>query len=1025
MGLKGYTLFDGKLYKTDTAGTSGSDLYRLFHNSGFYDKNANNDFSGANSIIRYDWSGEPEGSLQYDPSKWMSPWMSGFDSNKFRFRNLTNNISSEYLKSNPGFLSPGEQLIEYWDGSTARDMFGRPILDKTKNYAIINSDGELVRMADLNGVNIDPTRPVANTSLPEIIYDPKNAQYNKMYQKTIYDKQGRKLATVWYDADPNRANNRRMYLNMELWKPGGESIGGKSYDQLENGTKNFMLPTELANYIYAHPKFLNDLLNDRNLSENFTVSLSNMVNSALGEVIGKPRGRLNIEELDKLTGNYQEAVDLFNLIEALGNNSTYKGELDEKYFPDPENLPGGHDQESRKRYWFIDPYQQPQVEVKQAGGAIKKAGEIQGTPQEVKTNKRSDIGDRPRMGNFKKLSASDYASLSSAAMDIGAIIASMSGAASWTAPIIGAASSLTQFGADWAKDGLDAGDWGSLLANLGLDAVSFIPFAGAGSSAAKVAKTFHKLQNVLTPVMLAYGGKEMLGSMYRVIDGSSVGLTAALGLGRNIQHMRKTKYVDPGKTKRPTGINDVIDNKKKQAVDEWLKAHPENVKDTNGFDNNWWKNGKVADYDKAYNGLLHVDEFAKNNKNLSSKTSARLEAAGNAVKNVSDGIFSSKYNPFSGRYKYDFNNRVPLDAEPTIVPSNKTGGKIQKAAGGAALGDDFSDNDKKGLTNNDISNLIDMLKAVNEYAANNKAYRNQKRAIDKAEGYIGNLQTAQVPRAILDLVNIERSADEQKRIIDQNKVATNSAELAAAQNLMRNEQKRQVEEKANTLKSDVISKTNEYNRKVDAQNQANRVQLNNQKMQALQKIAMMNAQNQTARDLANANLFNKIGVGAQVKLEKDELQRQQYNQTAAAYRAMAGRDKEVFQKYGDTWSKMSAEDRAKYHNDINEFVQTTHGDDYASISSKWMLQRQRESMPEQNTRLSFYNLPDVDMFVQPESQKPIITTHRFGIGNPNYKKGGQIRPMHEQLFLDNNKNTSNAIQKLNDDVVKLLLSIKK
>lgn len=795
-----------------------------------------------------------------------------------------------------------------------------------------------------------------------------------------------------------------------------------------------MLPTALANYIYAHPQFLNNLLNDRNLSENFTVSLSNMVNSGAGELIGKPRGRLNIEELEKLTGNHQDAVDLFNLIEALGDNSTYKGELNEEYFPDPENLPGGHNQDSRKKYWFIDPYQQPQVEVKQAGGAIKKAGEINSTPQEIKTNKRSDIGDRPGMGNFKKLSASDYASLSSAAMDIGAIIASMSGAASWTAPIIGAASSLTQFGADWAKDGLDAGDWGSLLANLGLDAVSFIPFAGAGSGAAKVAKTFHKLQNVLTPVMLAYGGKEMLGSMYRVIDGSatiddwkslSVGLTAALGLGRNIQHMRKTKYVDPGKTKRPTGINDVIDNKKKKAVDEWLKAHPENVKDPNGFDNNWWQNGKVADYDKAYEGLLHVDEFAKNNKNLLSKTSAGLEAAGNATKNVYDGIFSSKYNPFSDRYKYDFNNRVPLDAGSTIVPSNKIGGKIQKAAGGAALGDDFSDNEKKGLTNNDISNLIDMLKAANEYAANNKAYRNQKNAINKAEGYINNLQTTQVPRAILDLGNIERSADEQKRIIDQNKVVTNSAELAAAQNLMRNEQKRQIEEKANTLRSDVISKTNEYNRKVDAQNQANRVQLNNQKMQALQKIAMMNAQNQSARDLANANLFNKIGVGAQVKLEKDELQRQQYNQTAAAYRAAAGRDREIFQKYGNTWSGMSAEDRAKYHNDINEFVQTTHGDDYASISSKWMLQRQRESMPEQNTRLSFYNLPDVDMFVHPEAQEPTIVSHRFGIGNPYYKKGGSIRPMHEQLFLDNNKNTSKAIQKLNDDVVKLLLSIKK
>ena len=1035
LGLNGYTLYGNNLYKTDTAGDTGSALYTLFHNSGFYDKNKNNDFVGANNIIRYDWSNIPESSSKFDPTRWASQWMSTFDSDKFRFRNLTGNISKEYLKTNPEFLKPGEQLIEYWDGNTNRDMFGRPILDKTKNYAVINSNGDFLRNIDLTNVRIDPSLQVADTRLPEIVSE-ENSPYNGMYQREIYDNQGRKLATLWLDSNKDH-NNRNMFLNMEIWKPGSEAIGGMDYTQLKDGTKFFRLPGKLAQYIYRNPDFLNKMLSDQQLMRNFSVTLSNMVNSATGELLGKLRGRLDENQMKRLISDPKLATELWSLLEKLGDNSTYNGALNYEDFAglSEADVPTGRSQSARENYWLINPYAPSQIPEHQAGGAIKQSGEIKNTNSKIITGNNSQSGERPRMTDFGKLSASDIASLASAAMDIGAIATSGSGFASWVAPLIGATSSLTQFGSDIARDGLDAGDFKNLALNLGLDAVSIVPFAGASAGVTKVAKTLHKFQNVLTPIMIAYGGKELLSSFYKILDGSatiddyksvSVGLTAAFGLGKNISNMRKSKYVDPGNPKLPTEKPEIIASRKKKAVDDWLKAHPENAQ-LNGVDNKWISNGQVNNYDEAYEGLLNIKDFADKNKNLLKNLGVATESVGNSAKNISNSIFSSQYNPFSKRYKYDYLNREFPEIQPASpgVPANKQGGMIKKAVDGVALGDTFPSK-KISLSNNDISNMLDAIKAASEAIAINKNYRNTKSAIDKSIGYINNMKTTELPYAILDLNQIDRSQAVQNNILNQSKIVTSSPELYAAQNLAIAGQKNAIEEKANAMKSDAISKYNEYNRKVDLQNRASRAQLNNQKMQYLIQMANAIAQAKNSRDLAYANLINKDLTGTQTKLNKDELVRQQYNQTAAAYNAAAGRDKDIFTKYGSTWNTMSKEDRAKYYNDINTWVQSEHGDDFAAISAKWALNRMRSSLPNQNTRMSIYDFPEVDLFVQQEAEEPKITTHRFGIGNPSYKKhGGNLTKIYEQLFLDNNKETVRAISKLNDNVVKILLNIKK
>jgi hypothetical protein len=56
----------------------------------------------------------------------------------------------------------------------------------------------------------------------------------------------------------------------------------------------------------------------------------------------------------------------------------------------------------------------------------------------------------------------------------------------------GAASSIGTFFADAFEDGLDWGDAGNLVTNLGMDVLGLIPGGGAASKAAKIAKNLAK-----------------------------------------------------------------------------------------------------------------------------------------------------------------------------------------------------------------------------------------------------------------------------------------------------------------------------------------------------------------------------------------------------------------------------------------------------------------------------------------------------------------------------------------------------
>lgn len=107
-------------------------------------------------------------------------------------------------------------------------------------------------------------------------------------------------------------------------------------------------------------------------------------------------------------------------------------------------------------------------------------------------------------GSDYKLSNMDKAEMASLGLDAASFLTSLTGAGSVLSGSLGLASTVTSFGTDIARDGLDWGDAGRLVVNAGLDAASFIPGAGMVSSAGKFGK---RLKSLGKPVLkaLQYG----------------------------------------------------------------------------------------------------------------------------------------------------------------------------------------------------------------------------------------------------------------------------------------------------------------------------------------------------------------------------------------------------------------------------------------------------------------------------------------------------------------------------------------
>ena len=155
---------------------------------------------------------------------------------------------------------------------------------------------------------------------------------------------------------------------------------------------------------------------------------------------------------------------------------------------------GASDDVARKTDWYNYGEYDNVLGFKK-GGKINKfqfGGEFAYTPVNITKGAKSDdkIGTMHKIGGGPGLTdASDKWANAATALDTASLGASfIPGYGNIVGGIAGIGGSAARFVSDIKRDGFDGGDIGRLALNLGLDALTFIPFVGSAAKAAKMGK---------------------------------------------------------------------------------------------------------------------------------------------------------------------------------------------------------------------------------------------------------------------------------------------------------------------------------------------------------------------------------------------------------------------------------------------------------------------------------------------------------------------------------------------------------
>lgn len=116
------------------------------------------------------------------------------------------------------------------------------------------------------------------------------------------------------------------------------------------------------------------------------------------------------------------------------------------------------------------------------------------------------------------LKTSDKVRLGAAMADLASVGLGFVPGANLASTGIGVGASLTEFGADWAGDGLDWGDVGRLGMNLGMDALSLIPVG----KTLKATKALSKIRKAIPLIMTAINASNLLDPELRESYGKTL-----------------------------------------------------------------------------------------------------------------------------------------------------------------------------------------------------------------------------------------------------------------------------------------------------------------------------------------------------------------------------------------------------------------------------------------------------------------------------------------------------------------------
>lgn len=477
--LKDHFVIDGKVYKASDASVEGTALYNILRQAGgFYDKNRVGDWEGADSIIKHLWDGRTNYSLGSGDtySKFLA------EHPEYRWTSITGAYDAP--------LSPGEQLIEFYDPSGSTDAFGYG----QAKWAVLDQDGNFLRFVDSRG-NSTGKSASALTGKKIARTETGNSTYDGLIVEDLVDKDGESTGVTLF-RDPNTGNF--IYRG----RIRGANVGDN---------QDYIMPQSIAQILNKpeYASFWDKLKSDRQLQRQFERTLGDTINSGFRDMFTwNTMSKKNWMELGFSKEDAEMLVEEFD-----------------KYASNAEKS----QRTVRRANRLID-----QIEIQRNGGTISKfqpGGAVGTTESKGHTEKRLNT-DFKHADNFAAIGDGKWEGLTGADWaEIGALVADMTGlglgltGAPIASGIAGAIGSTASFGADLSRDsdgdgrGFEWKDVGQYAGNLALDAISLAPFLGAAAQGGKAAKAIKSAGKLISKV---FGNPIVMKSLAGMGIGSAV-----------------------------------------------------------------------------------------------------------------------------------------------------------------------------------------------------------------------------------------------------------------------------------------------------------------------------------------------------------------------------------------------------------------------------------------------------------------------------------------------------------------------
>lgn len=506
--LNGYTLYNGKLYKTSSGTDPNSALAKIYSTSGFIDKNKANQYGEAQKIINtfwgnpYEWNTADDSmysGFTWDPSA--NNGIGGYRMDR-RFRNETGRYSG---------ISSNQQLVSYYDPDAERDYRGM-WTDAGQRFAITDEYGDVIAdgltAADLEQRGI---KKIIDSAGNEIPYDSNN----KFHQRALYKSNDARINNhtgIFFGEN----NEYALYYNP--MKPTSSSTDASSAYLYTDSSMNaaYVVPATLANILRTKNEngttYLEIILGNSNLQDKFRrllTAFSDKTTGSIGQILTV--GDTTIHNLCKLLG----ILNLEKAIKEEWHSMMRKPDKNALFVVNKSSITTGNSSDG------IEAHKQGGIIRKFApGGGFAKASGSTASTKQIKT-KIQDARKSKEMSNpldfkWSELSNADKADFAGLIADVTSIVL---GAAPIAGGITGLGGTAAGLYADIARDGLQWTDLASAGVSGAADVVSMLPGIGSGVQAAKVAAKLAKKGKWLITGLSAIGAVNAATIVGKIMQG--------------------------------------------------------------------------------------------------------------------------------------------------------------------------------------------------------------------------------------------------------------------------------------------------------------------------------------------------------------------------------------------------------------------------------------------------------------------------------------------------------------------------